>query len=223
METIFQSLPEHDRQVIPTSEQSHFLYRAATQPMSTGDMELVAKAVQELVEDDGIAVAEISLYDSKHLTDRNKPEAAAALTRLASQLGVDMARNKVCILVCEWARPHDDSDYRGSAFVSLVLSTGRYPYVLNMLHTRKSPGPRSQSVVSQTRLLKTGDVVVFDPTTPHMAAPARPHDSSLLVILQAELDLGSDEDMVRVLQKFPRHVDDKDDHIVFDPVLGCVD
>lgn len=222
MTALANELSAHDRAVLPTRTRRHFFYKAAAPAVSPDDMAEVARAVEALVEENGLGVAQIEVFSPRRFQELSSASAGAALQRLISGLGLDASADRVSLLTCEWASPHDDSSFSGSAFASLVLRTGDYPYVMSMFHSRKMAGRRGLDLVTSTRVLREGDFVVFDPTIPHMVAPGRPSANALLVLLQAELDIEDNGGPAALLKRFPRHPQDRDEASVFDPVLGSL-
>lgn len=217
------SLSAHDKAALPTRKQRHFFYRADTPALDACDMAVVTDSVATLIEERGLGVAQIEVFTLKYFREHAAAAVQDSLDRLTKTLGLDAVRDRTSLLTCEWASPHEDSAFEGKAFVSVVLGTGPYSYVMNMFHSRKLPGKTGLDLVTSTRVLRTGEVIVFDPTIPHMAAPGRPSTDSLLVMLQVEVDISEPGGMEALLRRFPRHASDADQASVFDPFLGSLD
>ena len=81
-----------------------------------------------------------------------------------------------------------------------MLYTGEHPYVMQTLHSEVHEG--LPKVVTTTRVIGKGDCFVFDPTTPHMAAPKYCSADQLLVMLQVELRDGSEGDRAKLVELF---------------------
>jgi hypothetical protein len=143
------------------------------------------------------------IYDSPVLEE--------AVKKIAADLGLEKAEvNSATLLMCEWASLHADHNWLGKDFLSVVMHTGRHPYVMQTLHTEVKDFTKnltSIDVPTTTRLLCVGDVFIFDPTTPHTAAPRRPADGQLLVMLQFELKDSDVADRASILERFKPKTD----------------
>lgn len=192
---------------------SHFIYKAAPLRISQEDIAKVVAATQAFVDNRGLNPAQIEVFTPKEF-QREAADAYPALVRLFQALGFDEPTPGAGVLVCEWAAPHVDDSYEGAAFVSLVLHTGPEPYVMQTFHAEHRPGAVPQLTAS-TRVLRSGDCFVFDPTTPHMAMPLHPHQDQLLVMLQVELPDNTELERSALLQRFKRHEEDRDNGEVF--------
>jgi hypothetical protein len=223
MKTPSVRLSRHNRGALPTRRRRHFFYRAATPVLDQADIKAVGDAVMDIVVEYGIGVAEIQVFNCKQFAELASEAAVASFQRLIEGLGLDVAADRVSLLACEWASPHDDSSFCGSAFLSLVLRTGDSPYVMSMFHHRRMPDSRALDLITTTRVLKPADLVVFDPTIPHMAAPGRPNEKALLVLLQAEVDIEQPGALQALVQRFPRHPEDRNQQDVFDAILGSLE
>lgn len=200
----------HNRLPVPDCVVSdHFCYAGRPQKLASEDVSAVMRGVTAYIQEHGIGAAEILLLSARHLRDFAGAESAEAFERLAAQLGHRPEDAQPVVLACEWASPHVDESYAGQAFCSLVLHTGPEPYVLQLLETSVGPDGVSR-VKATTRVLTPGDVVVIDPTTPHMAMPLHSHSESLLVMLQLELPDTCPAEREAVLRRFPPRADDRD-------------
>lgn len=162
-------LSAHDRAVLPTAKRPHFLYRTSPLSLTPAAITTLGTALAAAMPEVRLDTAEIGSYNRTELTRMVPPSAVAAYDKLLSELGVtDYVTHYPAVLACRWALPHDDGTFAGKAFLSLVLHTGPEPYVMSMFATT---GRRNRTVVDITRTLRTGDVFIFDPTVPHMAAP----------------------------------------------------
>lgn len=187
----------------------HFFYQAQTQPLAEADVQAIVGAVKEFVMVKGIEAATIEAIGFFALAIYGEPGVQDAYKRVVGALFPegDYDVRDTGILVCEWAMPHVDDTYEGVSFLNVVLSTGPLPYVMQTMHSRVG---YVQELDVSTRVLKAGDVVIFDPTTPHFTAPLKPHQDCLLVMLQVELKDKTAEERVAILEKFPPIADDKD-------------
>jgi hypothetical protein len=184
----------------------HFIYQTQASGMDTATAAVLVENVKTLVLEMGLHPAQIEIVNRGKLA----PGAAAAFEQLAAPLlQVPCVRDhEVSMVVCEQALPHTDPEHEGSAFLSLVLHTGPEPYYLQLLHS--TVGATGQDVISSSRVLRAGDWVVFDQTTPHMAVPLFGSKDSLLVLLQTELKADTAEDRAAVQRAVPPLADDRD-------------
>jgi len=189
----------------------HFLYK--TNPLVGVDSEisllgdLCWKAVLGL----GLSPGQIELLVESNLQDDRAEQALRVLQSALPSPLFDVDRRGIDLLVTELAMPHSDPDYEGWAFVSVVLRTGPNPYALQLLHTERNEGASENLVRTSTVLLRPGDVVVFDPTTPHLCVPTASHEDQLLVLAQfSVLDVTESdrEKLVKALPPLPRIEDD---------------
>jgi hypothetical protein len=199
-----------NRMPVPKSVKSaHFLY--LTQPITDCLEALTAlgDAGRQAVVDKGINPLQIMALRQGDLA--NPFAASKAIGDLLTRIGVfdEQELKSASLLACEWASPHVDDSYSGEAFLSIVLRTGRHPYVLQSLHTNAALG-YDQQIETSTRRLQVGDVFVFDPTTAHLAAPLHPDQSQLLILLQVSIKDQSVDDRDRLLQRFPPRLHDCD-------------
>ncbi len=185
---------------------NHFFYRTALK-WSAEDAAVLVDAVKRAVEDCGLHTAEIDVYSVKRLLQYGGERVGEAYLRLIEQLSLQKAHSvgRVGLLVCEWASPHVDDSFAGQAFLSLVLHTGPEPYLMQTFHSERvqEDGASRLALHTSTRVLNVGDAVVFDPTTPHMAAPASGNPDQLLIMLQAELPDDSEESRQHLLNTYP--------------------
>jgi hypothetical protein len=153
----------------------------------------------------GLQAGEISLISTQDsdIFDACGLAALARLEEAARPIGIEVETSE--LLVCQWAPLHQDDAYAGKAFASLVLFTGSSPYLVQSVHTRKRPGRKSPGLelVQTNCVLGQGDYFVIDPTTPHSAAPVRPSDDALLLVLQFTINLPDQETQAKLLQAVP--------------------
>lgn len=194
------TLVHGNRLPVPAALESlHFLYKAAPVTLARGAVEQVIAEVKRLISDQGLYPGQVELVTRQ---DMNEP-ARQALDALMGELPPALHSGEPVLLVCEQAFAHTDPSYAGSAFASVVLATGPEPYYLECFHTAVDAHFDLPDVRTCSRILRAGDVVVFDPTTPHMALPLRSHQDQLLVLLQVELDDTSVEARERLLAQLP--------------------
>jgi len=196
--------------MVPASLKSpHFFYRIKAPSFEKKDVDLVVRAAQAYVIQNGIGVAEIAALGVDKL-EASEAGAGEALRRLLTCIPGSLMRIGLdAVLVCEWASAHIDHAFVGRAFCSFVLGTGEHPYVMQTMHTTTVGG--LLELVTCTRELVEGDAFVFDPLTPHMAVPKYSSGNQLLVLLQIEVEDRCEEDRARLLQAFPPTIDDHDD------------
>jgi len=186
----------------------HFLYQAEPKPLDAAALDVVVSAVKCFTLERRLHASEVEIVSRQHLGD----EAAAAFARLeAPLLELSCAAPPLSaeILVCHQAFPHTDATFAGIAFLSVVLHTGPEDYVLQAFHVQRDR-QGLQDVVSSSRVLQVGDWCVFDPTTPHMAAPLAPHQDSLLILMQLGLRDEDREARRAILKELPPRADDVD-------------
>ena len=207
---------DHNRRPVPPSVRSaHFLYKAAAPTFDPADVAEVVTATKRMLEERGLYCAQIEVFGRRQF-ESCVPESVAAFDRLVAALPAICAGKSLSVLVCEWATPHVDDSYEGKAFYSAVLHTGNNAYVMQTLHSgRSQQQPNVSTLTTSARTLDVGEAIVFDPTTPHFAAPKWPHESQLLVLLQAELDDETDEDRAALLAALPPLLSDRDEASVF--------
>lgn len=200
----------HNRSSIAKRNNSHFLYKADRRPLALQDIISVGSAVRDIVRADmRLMAAEIELFSMGQFRARSNQALKASLGRLLKGLGLEAQEHRLSFVFCDWAAPHEDSPSAGCAFVSTVLHTGPYPYWMSMFHSRETPAHEFELHTS-TRILRQGDTFVFDPTIPHMSAPVRPHQDQFLVLLQAELEIRTEEQVAQLIAQFPRAASDCD-------------
>jgi len=178
----------------------HFLYHVdASIPVR---FESFVDAANEQIRKNPLGCSQIDAFTAG-LTDNLKSE----VSQISASLGLDAEEvESAQIIVCEWASVHDDYAFAGKCFLSVIMHTGPQPYVMQMAHTEVGKGAfgeKSLSVVTSTRQLNVGDIILFDPTTPHMAAPKRPADGQLLVLLQFELADPDQKSRNKLIKRFP--------------------
>ena len=205
-----------NRLPVPDTVRSrHFLYQTAAIAGLDAEMSTVVAATTRLVEERGLSPAQIEVFTPRAYA-QDAPEALEPLTKLFRAMGVDVPSSGAGVLVCEWAAPHVDESYEGSAFLSLVLHTGPEPYILQTFHSSvKEEFGVAQRLEVSTRVLQRGDLLILDPTTPHMAAPLHPHQDQFLVLLQVELPDRTPEDREAILKRFAPREGDRDSAEVF--------
>lgn len=213
-----------NRQSVPREVSSaHFLYKTKAPALPQADVDLVVKAVRAHVHAFGLNPAQIDIAGTPVF------QAAGDATLQAYRRLRDFVTQQVPggryapdILVCEWASPHVDESYAGDAFLSWVLHTGEYPYLMQTLHSHKQTMRDGGSVIrtqTSARVLNVGDTFIFDPTTPHMAAPVRPGQDQLLIMLQLDLPDESPQQRKELLERFAPMAEDHDEREVFEGIF----
>ena len=184
----------------------HFFYKTASLAFNRADCNAVFRGVETLIAEGGLHPGQIDTFTAKDLKRVDK-KAFDAWMRLVKALPASADSPR--IVVCEWASPHVDESYAGTAFLSTVLHTGPVDYVLQTIHTTQGDD-RVPRLHTETRVLRRGDSFVFDPTTPHCAMPKTLDGGHLLVLLQAELPDEEVADRARILSECPPLPDDGD-------------
>jgi hypothetical protein len=182
---------------------SHFLYHVDVPALSP--LDCFAKIAKDFVGRNRLSSSKIdavSIRKNNAIID----ELAQPFERIVDALGLTAEEaERETLLVCEWASVHADPTFAGKAFISVVVHTGPQPYVMQLASTgvrMARGGGRILTLPKSVCQLNVGDVILFDPTTPHMAAPKRPMDGQLLVLLQFELDDPDDESRAQLLSRF---------------------
>lgn len=192
---------------------AHFFYRTQAPAFEPGDVALLLEAVRGLVAQNGLYTAQVEVF-STNLVERHCPGAAQAMRRMSSLLpGAALHTDAADVVVCEWASIHVDDSFAGTAFLSVVLHTGKHDYVMQTVFTPTVDG--LPDAKSSTRVLSAGDAFVFDPTTPHYAVPRYSSDDQLLVLLQVPLKDGDADERKALVEAVPPLDDDCDQHSVF--------
>jgi hypothetical protein len=198
----------YSRAALPNRAQPHFVYKAKSPDVNPADMTRVSDVVCDWAQTKlSRSIGDVAQLRLSEFRERASNRASEALDRMIGVIGPNEAAD-FSLLACEWAAPHDDCQFLGRAFASLVLHTGPFPYVLTMMNSRKCG--QGLALEQRSRELKRGDFFVFDPSTPHMAAPSRPHQDSLLVLLQADVSMADSSEQDGLLKSFPRHPIDVD-------------
>jgi hypothetical protein len=193
------------------SESQFLFYKSSKPRVNADDLSIVEQGVRRLIaRQEGLRVAQIDALSAREFV-RSCPESESALTRLAQAVGLEVF--DADIVFCEWAAVHEDGFYRGNSFVSLVVCTGKNPYYMQTVLTRKGfdegDGNHAFRVDKTPAILSQGDLLVFDPTVPHMAAPARPADGQLLILLQWVMSTATPEEVEALRARFvPQGVDE---------------
>lgn len=112
--------------------------------------------------------------------------------------------NSCSVLLARLAAVHSDESFEGDFFVSRVLAAGPNGYLFQAFHSKVVGNTHRYLEVDCTELLlKAGDVLVFDPTTPHMAAPVMPKEDTVLVLLQLEVRVPDEESLAHLVEHLP--------------------
>lgn len=194
------------------------LYKTARPKLDSALLATVYAGVAAHVGDIGIGPAEIDVPHPARIGAHKSCPAGfmADLGRIGDLVRPRSSRlcgNSGSIVVCEWAAPHVDTTFAGSAFYSVVLGTGEYPYVVQNLMTRARTSPDGtlvHEVKSCSRVLSPGDAFVLDPSVTHWTAPKYPADGQLLVLLQFELRDRTPEDRADLFRTLPPAPEDQD-------------
>jgi len=130
----------------------------------------------------------------------------SALDHIESAFNLSKSERKTAtIIACEWAPIHTDQSYAGKSLLTLVLHTGRHPYVMQTMHAEAIDyGYAGAALSAKTSnvLLQKGDALIFDPTTPHTAVPRFSATGQILVLLQFEIDDGDERQRQQILDRF---------------------
>jgi len=160
----------------------HFFYKTRAPVLNTADAQVVIDAIRSCRKRPADCHAtQWRKNDPVFKRHRKRKEALARLTRaMQSFTGL---RLEVEVIACRWVLPHVDDGFAGESFYSVVLHTGPAEYVVQTMHTE--PTSEGYPTVHYHReIVAVGDAFVFDPTTPHMAAPVEPHKEQMLILLQ---------------------------------------
>ena len=205
-----------NRLPVPSKEMGpHFMYSASIPKLNETYLKKIVDAAKDYVRESGLFPAQIEVLRPVDLQRAGSDDALAVWAEFLVDLGISdgVARTpgSMSVMVCEWAAPHVDETFAGIAFMNVVLHTGPFPYIMQTLHTKVAGKSHPfQEVVTNSRTLKVGDAIIFDPTTAHCAMPLRPHQDSLLIMLQIELKDESEQDRENILKNFPRIKGDAD-------------
>lgn len=178
-------------------------YKAQARPVPVEALEEIASAVKAHVAAYPLDIAEV---DAKRPIDFKEFSAnvEASVKKVAVSLSLaDLSEYDSSVVFCRWVPPHTDAFSRGRAFVSVVAHTGPHPYIMQSVATQLADDKRrTTKLFTKTVGLEVGDILVFDPEEPHYTAPAYPSDESLLVLVQFDLPLGSNQDLMDLYQRF---------------------
>lgn len=179
---------------------AHFLYKVKKQAVNSESVAIVRDYLIKNFYKKKRSASNFLVYDK--LNFMTLPELVKSATKI---IGIDIGVHSKCSLICcEWAQVHNDDGFAGSSFLSLVVNTGPYPYVIQTLSTRSTSGKSTKlEVVHSTRTVEVGDLFVFDPTSAHQAIPQRPADGQLLALIQWELFDNSPTQREMILKNFP--------------------
>jgi len=75
------------------------------------------------------------------------------------------------------------------------------------MHTEPHPDGYAD-LISHREVFAVGEAFVLDPTTPHMAAPLKPHQDQMLILLQMRLDDRTLIEREALIQRLPVCVPD---------------
>jgi len=168
----------------------HFFYRTQPPALSEEDRTLICEAVLAHYRTIPCMGSEVDVLSRGVILGWGAAvrDAVERLDSAMLSLGPKSMGALVDLLACRWAGPHSDEPFAGEAFYSFVLHTGPSPYTMNLFYTdRERHGERLPTVTCSSHRLKVGDAFVFDPTTPHLAAPEEPRDGQLLLLAQCTL------------------------------------
>lgn len=207
--TASRKLPRHSLEVLPGRRSPLFFYKAAPLDLPQDAVDRVCNAVKALVKQDGLGNGQIDIYSKRRLQAATDEPLADAFEALRAAL-CKSDDGQFELLVCEYARPHSDTSFAGTGFVSTVLHTGPEDYVIDAF-TAKGTRQTGHEVEGATRVLAKGDTFVLDPRFAHSAMPVRPHQDCLLILAQQEIPLVERSDYLRALELFPRAPEDKDE------------
>jgi len=190
--------PEPRLSITPGITGRHFLYKAAINPLPAGLVRTLVSYTRTQVQTWPLRPFQIGLMDERQLEE----PARAAFRGLRALLPPILRDGAAGLVVCEQMAAHNDPDYAGYAFASVVLATGAQPYLIQLFQSQvDSTG--ALELASSACAMHTGDCVIFDPMTPHMVAPLRPADDQLLVMLQVEVPGGTSDKREHLLADLP--------------------
>jgi hypothetical protein len=202
----FRAYAKGTRLPVPAELKSpHFFYKATPASFAPEDLALVASQVVARIHELGVDALQIEVL-SLHGENGLDSQGFAALERIQAAFSFgDLDNRDVSFVYCNWASPHADALFEGSVFASLVLHTGGSPYHMTTVHTerRSRKGLADLELLRTSRVLEVGDFFMPDPTTPHVAAPARSRDDSLLVLLQWDIPVADTAAQAQLLASFP--------------------
>lgn len=185
---------------------NHFFYLADVPALDTAQFHPIVRDALAFARDRKLPPLEIEALGLH--TQLGSEDTIAAANSIRQSLGFSPSKYDTDVVLCQAALPHEDAMFAGSAFVSVVLHTGEAPYVMTTFHANvqkdEDTGKPFYAMTSQSRTLKVGDVVVFDPTTPHCAVPSKSNDEAYLVMLQMQVPLRGAKDIKALLKQLPR-------------------
>jgi hypothetical protein len=178
------------------------LYKARRPQIEVVVLDAIAGYARQAIEArKGLRVAEVEVYTFAELV-RKYPDIHGLLEQAAQVVGQPC--EDLELVICEWAAPHEDGTFDGQVFTSLVVHTGKNPYYMQTVVTQpRHTGLGRYEVSKGSVVLSQGDMLVFDPTVPHMAAPTRPADGQLLVLLQWMHEFNGAQDEHELRMQFP--------------------
>lgn len=182
----------------------HFFYYTNPPAFDPKHVKCVVEHIKAQLDRQTYRSTEVSLFTYQELMGSSKSVADAFCALMDAFKSPVIRREQADVLACQWAPAHVDDSFAGSAFYSVVLHTGPHPYIMELLHTQKQRYDKSQlNVVNTAKELRCGDAFIFDPTTPHYAAPKIPHQRELLILLQTELNDDTKEERKLLLKAHP--------------------
>jgi hypothetical protein len=188
------------RKVPKTLDSEHFLYLSKhVRTLPSKAVLTAVAAAQTYVLRVGLDPAEVAILNANEAKSYH-PEADAAMRAICVAVGFVGSPS---LVFCEWSPPHIDPGMQSASIVSLVLRTGPHPYLVQALHTEFDAHLKRTLVTSQ-RLVKEGDIFVFDPNEPHFAAPWRPADGQMLIMLQCRVEDTTEVDRRALMKKYQR-------------------
>lgn len=184
------------------THQPHFIYQADT-PGDPLDLKAAAKTLSNLVHRHirkvGISALSIDVLASSDIQCNGSQKEKLAYERLVSHLNLENAS----LVYCTSASIHNDPLFENKAFVSFVISTGSGkndgPYLLDVVG---QVNPEDE-IKTSSLAINAFDMFVFDPSAGHCAFALEPSRTSLLILLQSEIqDDASDQRRSEIMEQF---------------------
>lgn len=179
----------------------HNVYLAKAQAPEAADVALVLQEVAQQRPVQQMPPAGVQVLNRGTFSK----DAWAAVERIAAlSCPPGMNLGPCSLVLTRLGAVHSDETFEGDFFVSRVLTAGPRGYLFQAFHSEVVGKQHPSFLVDCTdRVLEAGDVLVFDPTTPHMAAPLAPEADTVLVLLQLEVHVPDEETLSRLVEHLP--------------------
>jgi hypothetical protein len=205
--------PNGNRLPVPDQlDGRHFLYMPKPRELPQALIDTLVDSIEAVVATRVLRPCQVEIILPEQLDSQAARDAHEQLTHLIVDGLTCVKRARTEILVCQQTFPHADQGFKGTSFLSVVLHTGPYPYMHQTFDTELDEAG-DQDVLPTSRLIRAGDWTVFDPTTPHIGLPIRPHQDNLLMMLQAELWDEDESDRREILSQLPPR--EGDTHVLY--------